>query len=190
MRALCREAYAEHPLPDRDAWESCVRELWDARRTARSGTPRSPWPRHRFYRAHQRPGHLDLYRHLVVTGAWWDLVDSLASHNVGELLAAHPAEVTPVLRAWAVDDDLWLRRTAMLCQLGRKDDTDVDLLRDALEPNLEDSRARPGVLRPQGARLGAARSTPGPTPTGCAAFVAEHDDRLSGLSRREALKHL
>ena len=42
------------------------------------------------------------------------------------------------MRAWAVDDDLWVRRTAVLCQLNHRADTDADLLHDMIEPNVAD----------------------------------------------------
>jgi 3-methyladenine DNA glycosylase AlkD len=189
LRTICRTTYDEHPLPDRDAWESCVRELWDGATYREERYAAMALTRHRLYRVHQDPGTLDLYRHLVVSGAWWDFVDSLASHNVGDLLVAHPAEVTPVVRRWAVDDDLWLRRTAMICQLHRKDATDVDLLREVLEANLESSRhGREFFVRKA---LGwALRQHARVDPDWVRAFVAEHEDDLSGLSRREALKHL
>ena len=189
LRAICGATYADHPLDGRDAWESCVRELWDGATYREERYAAMALTTHRLYRAHQDPATLDLYRHLIVSGAWWDYVDSLASHNVGGILAAHPVEVTPVVRAWAVDDDLWLRRTAMLCQLRRKEGTDVDLLREALEANLEDSRhGREFFVRKA---LGwALRQHARVDPDWVRGFVAEHQDRLSGLSKRGALKHL
>ncbi len=81
---------------------------------------------------------LDLYRHLVVTGAWWDHVDEVAAHLVGGVLAGHRTVVTPVMRAWARDDDLWVRRTAVLSQLRHGADTDTALLHDVIEANLDD----------------------------------------------------
>ena len=94
-----------------------------------------------------------------------------------------------MLERWAVDDDLWLRRTAILAQLKRKDGTDLDLLRLALEQNLEDSlHGREFFIRKA---LGwALREHAKTDPDWVRAFVAEHEDRLSGLTRREALKHL
>ena len=189
LRAICRPTFDEHPLVGRDAWESCVRELWDGATYREERYAAMALTTNRLYRAHQDPATLDLYRHLIVSGAWWDFVDSLASRNVGGILAAYPAEVTPVVRAWAVDDDLWLRRTAMLCQLHRKDTIDVELLREALEANLEDSRhGREFFVRKA---LGwALRQHARVDPDWVRAFVDEHQDRLSGLTRREALKHL
>lgn len=189
LRALCRKVYDAHPLPDRASWESCVRTLWDDAGYREERYAAMALTSHRLYRAHQDPETLGLYRHLVVSGAWWDFVDSLASHNVGAILATHPLDVTPTMRAWAVDDDLWLRRTAILCQLQRKEATDVDLLRDTLEVNLEGSRfgSEFFVRKAVGWAL---RQHARVDPDWVRAFVARHQDRLSGLSRREALKHL
>ena len=128
---------------------------------------------------------LGLARHLVVTGAWWDVVDETAQHLVGEVLLRHRAAVTPTVRAWAVDDDLWLRRTAVICQLRHKGETDLDLLHEAIEANVADEsfwlrKAIGWALRQH------ARTDPG----WVLAEVEELGDRLSPLSRREALKHL
>lgn len=189
LRRLCREAFRAHPLPDEAAWRRAVLDLWDG------VTFREEWycaielTAERSARPYQHPGALDLYRHLIVTGRWWDVVDVVASNRVGPILRSHPAETTPVVRAWADHEDLWLRRTAVICQLGSKGDTDVALLTEVLECNLEDSRhgheffVRKAVgwaLR-QHARV---------DPDWVRAFVAEHQGQLSGLSRREALKHL
>jgi 3-methyladenine DNA glycosylase AlkD len=189
LRAILREVIPAHPLPDRAAWEAAVREIWFGAVFREEWYAALAVARHRLYRGHQDVATLGLYRDLVVDGAWWDVVDDLATHLVGDILAAHRDGATPVLRAWAVDDDLWLRRTAVLCQVGHKHDTDLDLLRFALESNLEDSphgrtfwvRKAVGWALRQHART---------DPDWVRAFVAEHEDRLSGLSRREALKHL
>jgi 3-methyladenine DNA glycosylase AlkD len=189
FRALAREVVAAHPLPDRVTWEAVVRELWDDAEYREEWYAALAVARHRLYRGYQDVDSLPLYRHLLVTGAWWDVVDDIATHLVGDILAADPGRVTPVMRAWAVDDDLWLRRTAVICQLGRKAATDLDLLRFALTENLEDSRhGRDFFIRK--AVGWALRQHARTDPAWVRAFVADHEDRLSGLSRREALKRL
>ena len=114
----------------------------------------------------------------MVTGAWWDHVDEVASHLVGGVLAGHRDDVTPVMRAWAVDDDLWVRRTSVLCQLNHPTDTDVDLLRDVVEANVDDRsfwlRKAIGWALRQHARV---------DPAWVRAYVDSLGDRLSGLSR-------
>lgn len=189
LKRLCRAAFDTHPLPDEDAWVAAVHELWDRAGYREERYAAIALTQHRYYRSHQEPRTLDLYRHLVVTGAWWDLVDPVATRGVGGIVLAHRAAATPVMRQWAVDEDLWLRRTAILCQLHHKRDTDVELLRHVIVQNLDGSlhgsqffvrKAIGWALRQH------ARTDPG----WVRAFSDEHHDRLSGLSRREALKHL
>ena len=189
LKKLCREVYDAHPLPDESSWLAAVHELWDHAAYREERYAAIALTQHRTYRGLQQPRILGLHRHLVVTGAWWDYVDPVATHGVGGILSAHRVASTPVIREWAADDDFWLRRTAILSQLLHKDRTDVELLRHVLEQNLEGSRhgseffVRKAVgwaLR-QHARL---------DPDWVRAFVDEHQDHVSGLSRREALKHL
>ena len=116
-----------------------VRELWDGATHREERYAATALARHRAARAWQDPAALDLYRHLVVTGAWWDHVDEVASHLVGGVLAGHRAEVTPVMRAWARR-----RRPVGPADGGAvpgattSADTDTDLLRDVVEANVDD----------------------------------------------------
>src|SRR5690349_1452428 len=184
-RTIFRAVLAEHPLPDRATWLATVHELWDGATHREERYAALAVVRDRRYAAHRDPGTLPLYRHLLVTGAWWDVVDDVATHLVGPLLLVHPVEVRPVLVRWAADEDRWLRRTSVICQVGAKSATDLDLLTLAVEANLDDRdfflRKAIGWALRQHART---------DPDWVRAFVALHDDRLSGLSRREALKHL
>jgi len=120
-----------------------------------------------------------------VTGAWWDLVDDVAVHLAGAVRALHPEEMTPVVRGWAIGGDLWLRRTAVICQLGRRAATDRDLLRYAIESNVDDSSF--WLRKAIGWAL---RDLARTDPDWVRAEVARLDGRISSLSRREALKHL
>jgi 3-methyladenine DNA glycosylase AlkD len=130
------------------------------------------------------PGRLPLIEHWIRTGAWWDLVDEIAAHLVGPLLQACPGRTEQVMRGWMADDDRWLRRTSVIAQLGARSATDVGLLTDAIEANLDDPdfflRKAVGWALRQHART---------DPEWVRAFVAAHP-RLSQRSRREALRHL
>jgi 3-methyladenine DNA glycosylase AlkD len=190
LRALLRPLLAEERFVDRDSWEAAVLELWD------DATHREEWYaalallRHRAYRQWLDPDLLPLLEHLVRTGAWWDVVDETATHPVGDVLLAHRADATPVMDAWSVDDDsLWVRRAAMIAQLGHGEQTDTDLLERVLVANLDDTtHGRDFFIRKA---LGwALRQHARTDPEWVRAFVRTHADRLSGLSRREALKHL
>jgi 3-methyladenine DNA glycosylase AlkD len=127
---------------------------------------------------------------MIVTGAWWDHVDELASRRVGPILRAHPTAMVALLRRWAVDDDRWRRRTAIIAQLGSKDTTDVGLLADVLTANLLDG---PPVTQDFFIRKAvgwALRQHARTDPGWVRAFVSTNRERLSQLSYREATKHL
>ncbi|GAB3441287.1 DNA alkylation repair protein [Phycicoccus ginsengisoli] len=187
LKALLRPLLADPTLRigDRATWEGAVRELWDEATHREERYAATALAGHRSYRAWQDDATLPLYRHLVVTGAWWDLVDDVASHHVGPILLSHRETATPVVWSWATDDDLWLRRTSVICQLAARERTDVELLRHAIEWNLDDPsfwlRKAIGWALRQHART---------DPDWVLARVAEWDGRLSALSRREALRHL
>ena len=185
LKAALRPLLRDWRPTDRAQWEATVRSLWDG------ATHREEWyaaiavARHRQARAWLDPASLDSWEHLVVSGAWWDVVDDVATHLVGDVLVGHRARATPVVRAWATAEDLWLRRTAVICQVGHRGDTDLDLLRHAVEANVEDTsfwlRKAIGWALRQYART---------DPDWVRAEVDRLGARLSGLSRREALKHL
>lgn len=131
---------------------------------------------------HDRFDLLDLHRRMVLTGAWWDHVDEVA-HRIADLVRSHHDETAAVLRAWSTDDNLWVRRVAIIGQLGLKDRIDLDLLSEVIEPNLPDREFF--IRKAIGWALRDAART---HPAWVRGFVATHE--LSPLSRREALKHL
>jgi 3-methyladenine DNA glycosylase AlkD len=184
-RVVFRELLAAHPLDDRPTWLATVHALWDGATHREERYAALALVRDRRYAEYRDPDALTLYRHLLTTGAWWDVVDDVATHLVGPLLLEHPEAVRLTIATWATDDDRWLRRTAVICQVGAKERSDLGLLTLAIEANLDDRdfflRKAIGWALRQHARI---------DPDWVRAFVAAHDDRISGLSRREALKHL
>jgi 3-methyladenine DNA glycosylase AlkD len=185
LKQVLRPLLAAYAPDSRSAWEATVRELWDDATHREERYAATALARHRAARPWQDPKVLGLHRHLVVTGAWWDHVDELASRRIGPVLLAHRSAVAPVMRAWSTDADRWRRRTSVICQLAAKQETDRALLRDCLLANLDDCdfflRKAIGWALRQYARV---------EPEWVLAFVAEHRDRMSPLSVREATKHL
>lgn len=129
---------------------------------------------------------LDSLKELITTHSWWDTVDPLAKvagSALDDAALAEAASASEVFRSWATDDNMWVRRVAIICQLSRKDKVDPRLLTHAIEQNLGSkeffiNKAIGWALRDY------ARTTP----EWVRAFVDTHD--LAPLSRREALKHL
>ncbi len=64
---------------------------------------------------------------LITTKSWWDSVDSLAP-LVGEIVKRYPEVIEETINQWAVHDNMWLRRTAILFQLKYKEQTNENLL--------------------------------------------------------------
>jgi 3-methyladenine DNA glycosylase AlkD len=121
---------------------------------------------------------------LVRTSACWAHVDWLATKIVPHTLAPSPAKQ---LRTWARDDDFWVRRTALLCQLDalRAGAGDFALFAKLAEPMLTEKeffirKAIGWVLRD------ISRKRPELT----FAFVREHGARMSALTYREATRRL
>jgi len=129
------------------------------------------------------PAVMDLVHHMVVTGAWWDLVDELV--RVQLIVRDHDrAGEDARMRRWARDADMWVRRYAILHQLQAKETTDAGLLADVIDPNLGDGEFF--IRKSIGWAL---RDYARTDPDWVRAFVAERPE-MSALSRREATKHL
>ncbi len=138
----------------------------------------------RRFRRHLDIGQLPFFEAWIVHGAWWDVVDDIAANRLGPMYAHDPERMATTMRAWAQCPDLWKRRSAIISQLKRKQDTDLQLLRDCIAPNIHRTefwlrKAIGWALRQQGRFH----------PNWVRSYVAEHPE-LSGLSKREALKHL
>jgi 3-methyladenine DNA glycosylase AlkD len=181
---LVRELVATRPAPGAVEFGAAVRELWDGAEFREDRYVAIALTGQRRWSPPQDASWLPLYRHWIVTGAWWDTTDEIAAKRVGPLLRAEPAAVAPVLRRWSTAPDRWLRRTAVIAQLGSRAATDTELLAAAIEAVLDDPdvflRKAVGWALRQHART---------DPAWVRRFVAEHPG-LSPLSRREALRHL
>ena len=184
MRAITKRVFADHPLGSCDKWRAAVLELWRGARFREERYAAIALLAHRAHRACRTPDVLPIYEEMITTGAWWDYVDEVA-HHVGDMLRSHPAEVRPVMRAWSTDEDLWKRRVSIICQISFKQDTDLDLLYANIEPNVGDKNFF--IRKAIGWALRAYAWT---DPREVARYVAANESRLSGLSRREALKNI
>jgi 3-methyladenine DNA glycosylase AlkD len=127
------------------------------------------------------PGALPAIERLITTKSWWDTVDGLAGSVAGRIVLAHPGAET-VMDHWIDDEDMWLRRSALLHQLKWKERTDEQrlfryCLARAAEKEFFIRKAIGWALRQYSWTNGEAVRQ----------FVQEHEAELSGLSRREAL---
>ncbi len=185
LARLCKGLFAEHALPDRAAWEAAVRGLWDDAEFREERYAAIALTGHWAYSSYQDSGTMPLYEHMIVSGAWWDYVDELAIRRVGPLLGGEHDVVAPVLRAWSTDENIWRRRTSIIAQIKAKAGTDLDLLTDVLAPNLEHKEFF--VRKAIGWALREYAKT---DPDWVRRYLGDHGEQMSGLSKREAAKHL
>ena len=165
-------------------WRETVLAVWRAARHREERYAALHLVGLRRHRACLTPVAMPMLEELVVTGAWWDLVDETA-RSVGEVLRHHPRPMKPLLRKWSTDPNLWKRRVSIICQLGFKRETDLGLLYANIEPNLGD---RDFFIRKA---IGwALRQYAWTDPNEVARYVRANEARLSGLSKREALKNI
>jgi 3-methyladenine DNA glycosylase AlkD len=185
LEKICKQLFRDMQITSAEVWRDCVLGLWRGAKYREeryaaillSGDKRAA--------AFQVPAAMPMYEEMIVTGAWWDYVDVIASRRVGPILRTHPATMKNMMRAWSKCDSLWKRRTSILCQLGFKKETDLDLLYTCIEPSLDSKEffLRKGIgwaLR-QYAWTDAAEVK---------RYVRGNDKRLSRLTKREALKNI
>src|SRR5262249_7945164 len=184
LRSACRDVFARHPLEEFAVWRDTVLALW------RGATHRE----HRYaaielasarrYTTWQTMRTLPMYEEMIVTGAWWDYVDTLA-HRLGDVLRSEPVAARARLRVWAQSPDLWKRRAAILSQLGFAHDTNLTFLHACMAPSMQSEEF---FLRKA---IGwALRDLAWHDPDTVVRYVRRWGHRLSPLTRREALKNV
>jgi 3-methyladenine DNA glycosylase AlkD len=185
LQRLCDEAFKAHPLPDLASWQDTVLELWRSATHREERYAAIQLTGRRDYRPYQSPDLMPLYAELVQSGAWWDYVDAVAIHRVGPILRDHHDVIRPLMLRWSTTDDLWLRRSSIICQVALKGAVDLDLLTRVIDANVDD---RDFFIRKA---IGwALRSHAWHDPRWVVDFVGARQNVLSGLSRREAVKNI
>jgi len=123
---------------------------------------------------------------LVRESRTWALVDYLAVDVLGRLVIADPEPTNAAMERWAADEDFWVRRSSLLCELrgirtgGPLDrfGTRADLMLGEREFFVR--KAIGWVLREAGKRR----------PREVATWLEPRVHRASGVTVREAVKYL
>ena len=184
LRRLCKDVFRRHPFRDKEDWLAAVLDLWRNASYREERYAAMELAGAKRYEPFRTLDTRSLCEEMIVTGAWWDYVDSIASHRLRELLEKYPAEMSQEMRAWSRDRDMWKRRSSIICQLNRKSDTDLALLFDCIHPNLSD----PDFFIRKGIGW-ALRSLAWTDLDTVEDYITRNRDRISPLSRREALKN-
>jgi 3-methyladenine DNA glycosylase AlkD len=185
VRAICRQVFAGIELRSAAAWRREVLALWRGARFREERYAAIALTGERRARGFQTLAALRLYERMIVEGAWWDLVDDIATHRIGPMLhAPHGVAVRQEMLEWSRSPDIWKRRSAIICQVGAKRETDLPLLYACIEPSLG---APDFFLRKA---IGwALRAYAWTDAREVARYVRARRRELSPLSKREALKN-
>jgi 3-methyladenine DNA glycosylase AlkD len=124
-----------------------------------------------------------LLEQLITTHSWWDSVDALAVNAVGPLLKKDQKLRESMIKKWQDSDNMWLNRTAIICQLKYKTQLDEGHLEGAILKQIDSSEFF--IQKAIGWMLREYAKT---KPEYVLSFIKEHP--LKPLSKREALRHL
>jgi 3-methyladenine DNA glycosylase AlkD len=185
LKKTCRDFFSDWPWHDFESWHSAVLHIW---RNAKFREERYA----ALYLAGMKQSKsfhtidaMPMFEEMIVSGAWWDFVDDIASHRVGLVLQNDSSATKKLMLKWSTSADIWKRRTSILCQLSAKEKTDLVFLYKCIEPSLS---APEFFLRKA---IGwALREVAWRDPKEVIRYVTLNKNKLSGLSKREALKNV
>lgn len=128
---------------------------------------------------------LPVYEKMIREGQWWDFIDPISVGLVGKLLMKNRSDMNLVLDKWIEDENLWIRRCAILAHLKHKGNMDQDklfnyCLQCAPEKEFFIQKAIGWVLREYSKT----------EPEIVFSFIDNNQKILSKLSKREGLKYI
>lgn len=127
---------------------------------------------------------IKLFEYMIKTKSWWDSVDLIASNLVGGLLRKNP-NLFKIMDKWIDDKNIWIRRSAIICQLKFKKETDEKRL---FEYCLKSKNDNDFFIRKA---IGwALREYSKTAPSAVKNFIEKNKEQLSYLSIKEGSKYL
>jgi len=176
---LTKQIFAEKGIPGKDVFREIVEMLWD-----------EPY-RELHYLAleilfrnkkHFLPNDVYLFEEMMRSNSWWDSIDYITPTLTYHLFKAYPELKVTTLLKWNEDGDFWLQRASIIAQLKEKQETDINL-QFKLISNLVNEKEF-FIRKAIGWSL---RELAKSYPEEVINYV--NTNKLSALSRKEALKH-
>lgn len=168
---------------DHDSLVAIVHALWDSDLyERRAGAVEVLAARPRLVEVDDLP----LIERMLRESKTWALVDGLAVSTVGMLLERDPG-VQAELNRWAVDDDFWIRRSALLAHLRplKRGEGDFETFSRQADRMLDEREFF--IRKAIGWIL---RDTSRKRPQLVIDWIAPRTDRASGVTMREVVRHL
>ena len=178
-KLIFRDAIKKFPIISRESWKKVILELWSG--THREEMYQALEVAERYKKYHDETAW-NLFEKLLRSATNWDTVDWLSSNLIGRLVETY-RHFEKQLVAWSNDDNFWVRRASLLAHLKHKEKTNTKLLASTI---LKLSQEEEFFIRKA---IGWVLRQYSYTDTEWVLqFVKNHEDKLSGLSKREALK--
>lgn len=124
---------------------------------------------------------IDLFEEMIGQAQWWDSIDTISVHLIGEYFLKFPEEKEKYARKWIASDNFWINRVAIIFQLKYKSKIDQDLLFEFIKMKANEKEFF--IRKAIGWALREYSKT---SPKSVIQFVEEN--QFSGLSNREALR--
>ncbi len=122
-------------------------------------------------------------KNYIINKSWWDTVDIL-DKVIGKL-SSRDDRVNVLMKEWSTNDNIWIRRTAILHQLSHKDKTDTELLEIIIVNCFGSDEFF--INKAIGWALREYSKT---NPDWVKGFIEKHKDKMSKLSIREGSKYI
>lgn len=180
--SLGKKFFSHHPPSNNQEYretieyffmQACHREEWYAGLTYAM-----------MFKKHVTAENIDLYLWINRTCQWWDIVDTVSVHLIGKSLCKNSA-LSDYLTQWIQDENMWIRRTALITQLMYKSETDATLLAKLIEKTMHEKDFF--IRKAIGWAL---RQYSKSNPIFVREFIHIYGNRLSNLSRKEGSKYL
>lgn len=181
VQAIVKDLLKKHPISSSQELYLVLESLWDRKQREFHASALLVTKKNvRLWEPH----YLSLFEKMIRIHSWWDTVDEIAAHLVGNLLIKYP-HLQKRMDDWIQDPFLWIRRSALLHQLAWKDQTNPTRLFKYCENLISEKeffirKAIGWVLRQYSKTCPSAVQT----------FVDDHRSSLSPLSLKEATKYL
>jgi 3-methyladenine DNA glycosylase AlkD len=131
------------------------------------------------------PSIINTIEFCLTTNSWWDSVDHVAIECFPYYFKTFPKTLNVVTNKWNKSPHIWLQRSSIMFQKTFKQSTDKDLLSRYI---LNCTASKEFFV--QKAIGWALREYAKTNPKWVKSFVAEYQQQLPALSKREALKNL
>ena len=91
LRRLCKNVFRRHPIQDKEDWQAAVLDLWRNASYREERYAAMELAGAKRYEPFRTLDTRSLCEEMIVTGAWWDYVDAIASRRLRDLLEKYPS---------------------------------------------------------------------------------------------------